>query len=172
MNCRIRFSPFYAYCVCAAEISHAGTTVTFLRPCGVTAIAIFCHSSRWCRSGWRSSNPAFILIFIFCLPLSRGLMTGRLRALLPCSVPRLGFPHGSGSCFRTWRFVRYLAIGRFAVKPVTGARRSRDRRRRFWCRSSLSCALRLLSEVLLCDLRFEHTEDQVLGGSGCLRIAE
>lgn len=127
MNCRIRFSPFYAYCVCAAEISHAGTTATFLRPCGVTAIAIFCHSSRWCRSGWRSSNPAFILIFIFCLPLSRGLMTGRLRALLPCSVPRLGFPHGSGSCFRTWRFVRYLAIGRFAVKPVTGARRSHDR---------------------------------------------
>lgn len=124
---RIRFSSFYAYCICAAEVSRAGTTVTFPRLCGVTAIAIFCHSPRSCRSDWRSSNPAFILIPILCLPLSRGRMADRLRALLPCYVPRLGFPHGSGSCFRALRLARYLAIGRFAVKPLTGARRNRDR---------------------------------------------
>ena len=129
MSFRIRFSSFYAYCICAADFSRTGTTVTFLCSCGVTAIAIFCHSPRSCRSDWRSSNPAFILILIFCLPLSRGLMTGRLRALLPCYVPRLGFPHGSDSCFRTWRLVRYLAIGRYAVKPLTGARRTHDRPR-------------------------------------------
>ena len=92
LRCRIYFSSFYAYCICAAEV-----------PCIYATVTHMCLL----RNDGYSHLPSLLtvlplgLVFMqssiyphtqFSLRLSRGLVTGQLSALLPCFVPCSWFP--------------------------------------------------------------------------------
>ena len=92
LRCRIYFSSFYAYCICAAEV-----------PC---TYAMETHRCLLRNDGYSHlpSLPTVLplgLVFMqssiyphtqFSLRLSRGLVTDQLSALLPCYVPCSWFP--------------------------------------------------------------------------------
>ena len=92
LRCRIYFSSFYAYCICAAKV-----------PC---TYAMETHRCLLRNDGYSHlpSLPTVLplgLVFMqssiyphtqFSLRLSRGLVTDQLSALLPCYVPCSWFP--------------------------------------------------------------------------------
>ena len=92
LRCRIYFSSFYAYCICAAEVPCTYATEThrcLLRNDGYSHLPslptvlplglVFMQSSIYPHTQ-------------FSLRLSRGLVTDQLSALLPCYVPCSWFP--------------------------------------------------------------------------------